>query len=67
MYMYTIVQVNGKELQNFKNNNMIFDIPTYISRISQYMTLHPRDLIWMGTDGLGTNIESGDIVEEGLT
>ena len=65
--MDTIVRVNGEEVQNFKTNNMIFDIPTYISRMSQYMTLHPGDVIWMGTDGVGTNIKSGDVVEVELT
>ena len=65
--MDTIVRVNGEEVQNFKTNNMIFDIPTYISRMSRYMTLHPGDVIWMGTDGVGTNIKSGDVVEVELT
>ena len=65
--MDTIVRVNGEEVQNFKTNNMIFDIPTYISRMSQYMTLHPGDVIWMGTDGVGTNIMAGDVVEVELT
>ena len=35
--------------------------------MSQYMTLHPGDVIWMGTDGVGTNIKSGDVVEVELT
>ena len=65
--MDTVVRVNGQELQNFKTNNMIFDIPTYISRMSRYMTLHPGDVIWMGTDGVGTNLRPGDNVEVELT
>ena len=35
--------------------------------MSQYMTLHPGDVIWMGTDGVGTNIMAGDVVEVELT
>ena len=46
---------------------MIFDISMYISRISQFMTLDPRDVIWMGTDGVGTNIKFGDVSEVELT
>ena len=65
--MDTVVRVNGEELQNLKTNNMIFDIPTYISRMSRYMTLHPGDVIWMGTDGVGTNLRPGDNVEVELT
>ena len=65
--MDTVVRVNGEELQNFKTNNMIFDVPTYISRMSKYMTLHPGDVIWMGTDGVGTNLKPGDTVEVELT
>ena len=30
--MRTIVRVNGRETENFKTNNMIFNIPTYMSR-----------------------------------
>jgi 2-keto-4-pentenoate hydratase/2-oxohepta-3-ene-1,7-dioic acid hydratase in catechol pathway len=31
--------------------------------MSQYLTLHPGDVLWMGTDGATENIKHGDVVE----
>jgi 2-keto-4-pentenoate hydratase/2-oxohepta-3-ene-1,7-dioic acid hydratase in catechol pathway len=59
----TIVRVNGETKTHFRTNNMLFGIARYISAVSQYITLHPGDVMWMGTDGLPTNIRAGDIVE----
>ncbi len=61
--MTTIVRLNGKEVDRFATANMIFDVETYIHAMSQYMTLHPGDVIWMGTDGLPQNMKPGDVVE----
>jgi len=65
--MKTIIRVNGNEKDNFKTNNMIFDIPTYMSRMSDYMALEPGDVIWMGTDGVPENVKAGDTVEIEIT
>ena len=46
---------------------MIFDIPTYMSRMSDYMALEPGDVIWMGTDGVPENVTAGDTVEIEIT
>jgi 2-keto-4-pentenoate hydratase/2-oxohepta-3-ene-1,7-dioic acid hydratase in catechol pathway len=35
--------------------------------MSQYLTLHPGDVIWMGTDGIPANIKHGDSVEIEIT
>ena len=35
--------------------------------MSQYLTLHPGDVIWMGTDGLPVNMKAGDVVEIEIT
>jgi 2-keto-4-pentenoate hydratase/2-oxohepta-3-ene-1,7-dioic acid hydratase in catechol pathway len=59
----TTVRVNGEAKTHFRTNNMLFGIARYISALSQYTTLHPGDVMWMGTDGLPTNIRAGDIVE----
>jgi 2-keto-4-pentenoate hydratase/2-oxohepta-3-ene-1,7-dioic acid hydratase in catechol pathway len=61
--MMTTVRVNGETTDHFRTNNMLFDVPTYISEISQYATLYPGDIIWMGTDGLPRDIKPGDTVE----
>ena len=29
----------------------IFGVRQFISRMSQYLTLYPGDVLWMGTDG----------------
>ncbi len=63
----TRVSVNGTEEARFPTNNMIFGIETYISTISKYITLIPGDVLWMGTDGMPSNLKSGDIVEIEIT
>ena len=65
--MRTLVRVNDREVENFKTNNMIFDIPTYMSIMSDYMTLHPGDVIWMGTDGVPENVKPNDVIEIEIT
>jgi 2-keto-4-pentenoate hydratase/2-oxohepta-3-ene-1,7-dioic acid hydratase in catechol pathway len=55
--------VNGETKTHFRTNDMLFGIARYISVVSQYVTLHPGDVMWMGTDGLPTNIKGGDTVE----
>ena len=59
----TIVRVNGKQTIEFETNALLFSIATFISRTSHYCTLHPGDMIWMGTDGTSPNIGDGDVVE----
>jgi 2-keto-4-pentenoate hydratase/2-oxohepta-3-ene-1,7-dioic acid hydratase in catechol pathway len=65
--MQTIVRVNGQDSLRFKTNDMIFDIPTYIEAMTRYLTLHPGDVIWMGTDGTSPDLKHGDVVEVELT
>ena len=61
--MRTTVRLNKKVVSEFPTNNMVFSIATYISTMSRYLTLHPGDIIWMGTDGPTHNIQHGDEVE----
>ena len=61
--LYTTVRVNGNTVSNFATNNMIFGVAHYISEMSRYLTLHPGDMIWMGTDGATQNIKPGDTVD----
>ena len=61
--METVVRVNGETVSQFATNNMIFGVAHYISEMSRYLTLHPGDMIWMGTDGATQNIEAGDTVD----
>ena len=41
----------------------IFSVRHYISRMSQYLTIYPGDVLWMGTDGAPENMKDGDVVE----
>ncbi|NVJ85252.1 MAG: fumarylacetoacetate hydrolase family protein [Algoriphagus sp.] len=68
------LKLNGKILQDSHTSDLIFDIPTVISHISQYMTLLPGDVISTGTpSGVGMGLkpeprylEHGDVVELGI-
>ena len=50
------LEVDGKRYQNGNTRTMIFDVPTLVSYISQFMSLQPGDVISTGTPpgvGLG--------------
>lgn len=63
----TMIRVNGKELNNFKTAGMIFTAADYISRVTQYVTLMPGDIITLGTDGVPQNVRHGDVIEIEIT
>jgi 2,4-didehydro-3-deoxy-L-rhamnonate hydrolase len=70
------LDLNGKRIQDSNTNDLIFNIPTIISYLSQFMTLLPGDVISTGTPagvGLGMKpplyLKAGDVMElsvEGL-
>lgn len=68
------LKLNGKMLQDSNTSDLVFDIPTLISHLSQYMTLLPGDVISTGTPagvGMGLKpepkyLQPGDIVELGI-
>ncbi|MET4579210.1 fumarylacetoacetate hydrolase family protein [Ottowia thiooxydans] len=59
----TEIRLNGQVSYSFDTAAMIFGVAHFISRMSQYLTLYPGDVIWMGTDGSSPNIRHGDVVE----
>jgi 2-keto-4-pentenoate hydratase/2-oxohepta-3-ene-1,7-dioic acid hydratase in catechol pathway len=63
----TIVRINGDEKIRCKTDSTIFGPATFISRMSQYLTLYPGDVLWMGTEGSPENIKHGDTVEIEIT
>jgi 2-keto-4-pentenoate hydratase/2-oxohepta-3-ene-1,7-dioic acid hydratase in catechol pathway len=63
----TVVRLNGAETLRFKTNHMLFGIARFISTMTQYLTLHPGDVIWMGTDGVSPDLKPGDVVEIDIT
>jgi 2-keto-4-pentenoate hydratase/2-oxohepta-3-ene-1,7-dioic acid hydratase in catechol pathway len=58
-----VTRVNGVVRQDGSTSDMIFDVPTLISFISQHMTLEPGDVISTGTPAGVGNLEPGDVVE----
>ena len=63
----TRVRVNGTETTRFRTNAMIHGVALYISTISRYCTLEPRDILWMGTDDKSPDLKHGDVVEVEIT
>jgi 2-keto-4-pentenoate hydratase/2-oxohepta-3-ene-1,7-dioic acid hydratase in catechol pathway len=63
----TIVRVNGEVTDNFQTNHMLYGVATFISRMSQYCTLYPGDVLWMGTEGSPRNLKHGDVCEIEIT
>ena len=59
----TIVRVNGAVTDHFRTNHMIHGVAKFISRMSQYLTLYPGDVVWMGTEGAPRNLKHGDVCE----
>ncbi|MFG6448629.1 fumarylacetoacetate hydrolase family protein [Roseateles sp. BYS180W] len=68
------LDVNGQRKQDGHTSNLIFDVPTLVSYISQFMSLQPGDIISTGTPagvGLGQKpepwyLKAGDRVRLGI-
>lgn len=65
--------VNGEKLQNGSTRTMVYGVAFLVSYLSQFMTLHPGDVISTGTPpgvGLGQKpprfLKAGDVVELGI-
>ena len=63
----TEIRLNGEVSYAFDTEAMIFGVAHFISRMSQYITLYPGDVIWMGTDGASPNLKHGDTVEVSIS
>lgn len=67
------LKVNGETLQNGSTNTMVYGVKYLVSYLSQFMSLHPGDIISTGTPpgvGLGLKpprfLKAGDVVELGV-
>lgn len=67
------LSVNGERVQNGTTERMIYGVGFLISYLSQFMTLHPGDVISTGTPpGVGAGLrpprflKPGDVVELGI-
>jgi 2,4-diketo-3-deoxy-L-fuconate hydrolase len=68
------LEVNGKRVQSSNTRSMIFDVATLVSYVSQFMSLHPGDIISTGTPhgvGCGRNppeyLKAGDSMRLGIS
>jgi 2-keto-4-pentenoate hydratase/2-oxohepta-3-ene-1,7-dioic acid hydratase in catechol pathway len=65
--------VNGEKMQNGSTRTMVYGVAHLVSYLSQFMTLHPGDVISTGTPpgvGMGQKpprfLKAGDVVELGI-
>jgi 2-keto-4-pentenoate hydratase/2-oxohepta-3-ene-1,7-dioic acid hydratase in catechol pathway len=65
--------VNGKSMQNGTTRTMVYGVAYLVSYLSQFMSLHPGDIISTGTPpgvGMGMKpqvwLKPGDVVELGV-
>ena len=65
--------VNGKTMQNGSTKTMVYGVKYLVSYLSQFMSLHPGDIISTGTPpgvGMGLKpprfLKDGDVVELGI-
>jgi 2-keto-4-pentenoate hydratase/2-oxohepta-3-ene-1,7-dioic acid hydratase in catechol pathway len=56
-------RLNGEVVQQQNTSDLLFDCPTIVSYISQWITLDPGDLIYTGTPGATRKMNPGDVVE----
>lgn len=56
-------RVNGEVVQSQRTKDLIFDVHTIVSYISQFVTLEPGDVIYTGTPGTTKAMKPGDVVE----
>lgn len=67
------LKVNGETMQNGSSKTMVYSVANVVSYLSQFMSLHPGDVISTGTPpgvGLGMKpqrfLKAGDVVELGI-
>jgi 2-keto-4-pentenoate hydratase/2-oxohepta-3-ene-1,7-dioic acid hydratase in catechol pathway len=72
-YLPMWLSVNGQTMQNGSTKTMVYGVAFIVSYLSQFMTLHPGDIISTGTPpgvGMGMKppryLKAGDVVELGI-
>lgn len=61
--LVTKIRLNGKPLIEFHTNEMVFGVVDFLVAMTSCLTLHPGDMIWMGTEGETANMKHGDVCE----
>ena len=57
------VRHNSTVWEDFSSRDQIWDLATWIQEMSKYTTLHPGDVLWMGTQGADGDMVPGDTIE----
>jgi 2-keto-4-pentenoate hydratase/2-oxohepta-3-ene-1,7-dioic acid hydratase in catechol pathway len=67
------LDVNGQRMQTGNTSTLIFDVPTIVAYVSQFMSLQPGDIISTGTPpgvGMGKKppvfLQDGDVITLGI-
>jgi len=56
-------RLNGEIRQSQRTSDLIFDIPTIVSYVTEFVTLYPGDIIFTGTPGQTKAMSPGDTIE----
>jgi acylpyruvate hydrolase len=60
------LELNGRELQSANTSMMIFDIPTLLATISEFVRLEPGDIVLTGTpSGVGIRRDPPVLLADG--
>jgi 2-keto-4-pentenoate hydratase/2-oxohepta-3-ene-1,7-dioic acid hydratase in catechol pathway len=58
-----VVRHNDTVWEDFSSADQIWDTATWIHEMSKTTTLHPGDVLWMGTQGADGDMVPGDVIE----
>src|SRR5262249_1824751 len=58
-----VVRHNGTVWEDFSSGDQIWDTATWLAEMSKTATLHPGDVLWMGTQGADGDMVPGDVIE----
>ena len=58
-----VVRHNGTVWEDFSSADQIWDTATWIHEMSKTSTLHPGDVLWLGTQGADGDMVPGDVIE----
>jgi 2-keto-4-pentenoate hydratase/2-oxohepta-3-ene-1,7-dioic acid hydratase in catechol pathway len=59
---HIVVRHNGDVWEDFRSREQIWDTATWIQEMSRYTTLHPGDVLMLGTQGADGDMFPGDTV-----
>ena len=56
-----------RDLVSLSSSEQIWSADEWIHELSNYATLHPGDVIWMGTEGAEGDMVPGDTIEVAIS